>query len=76
MFSLFNDVVFWVNMLTFKLITVVIKLQRETGICLKWELGVIAEWINAGILTNALKQVCSVITGCIRARNRFKSPME
>lgn len=74
MLSLFNDVVFWVNMLTFKLITVVIKLQQEMGICLKWELGVIAEWINAGILTNALKQVCTVITGWIQAR--YKSPME
>lgn len=32
MFSLFNDVVFWVNMLTLKLITVVIKQQRKMGI--------------------------------------------
>jgi len=32
MFSLFNDVVFWVNMLTLKLITVVIKLQQKMGI--------------------------------------------
>lgn len=32
MFSLYNDVVFWVNMLTLKLITVVIKLQQKMGI--------------------------------------------